>query len=252
MDLIRLGRAHRAIRIHLGRRQADVALVAGVRQQVVSDLECGRAGTMTLDLVEKLLSAVDARVYISVVWRGAELDRLLDEGHAAIGGTLAEQLVVDGWQVLPEVTYSVFGERGSIDLLAWHAATRTLLVIEIKTEITSAEEMLRRHDAKVRLASGIGFERFGVRPATVARLLAVAESTGNRNRVARLGALLSAAYPLRGAAVRDWLAAPNGPMGGILFLNTAPSGAKGRPVRPMRVRQRPAPASAGRAAPNRP
>jgi hypothetical protein len=71
----------------------------------------------------------------------------------------------------------------------------------------------------------------------MARLLAVAESTGNRNRVGRLGALLSAAYPLRGAAVRDWLAAPVGQMGGILFVNTVPSGAKGRPVRPMRVRR---------------
>jgi hypothetical protein len=192
---------------------------------------------MTLEMVDRLLSAVDARVYLNVVWRGGELDRLLDEGHAAIGGTLADQLVAAGWQVLPEVTYSVFGERGSIDLLAWHAPTRTLLVIEIKTEIASAEEMLRRHDVKVRLAPGIGFERFGVRPAAVARLLVVAESTGNRNRVARLGALLSAAYPLRGAAVRAWLAAPVGPMGGILFLNTVPSGAKGRPVRPMRVRR---------------
>jgi hypothetical protein len=180
---------------------------------------------------------VDARVYINVVWRGGELDRLLDEGHAAIGGTLAEQLVVDGWQVLPEVTYSVFGERGSIDMLAWHAATRTLLVIEIKTEITSAEEMLRRHDVKVRLAPRISAERFGEPPAMVARLLVVAESTGNRNRVARLGALLAAIYPLRGKAVRDWLTSPVGPMGGILFLNTAPRGAKGRPVRPMRVRR---------------
>jgi hypothetical protein len=104
----------------------------------------------------------------------------------------------------------------------------------------------------VRLAPRIGKERFGEWPATVARLLVVADSTGNRNRVARLGALLAAIYPLRGAAVRDWLAAPVSPMGGILFLNTAPTGAKGRPVRPMRVRRRPAPAPADRADRNRP
>jgi hypothetical protein len=207
---------------------------------------------MTLGLVEKLLLAVDARVYVNVVWRGGELDRLLDEGHSAISSGITKLLVADGWQVLPEVTYSVFGERGSIDLLAWHAATRTLLVVEVKTEIASAEEMLRRHDVKVRLAPRIGTERFGERPASIARVLVVAESTGNRNRVARLGALLAAIYPLRGATVRDWLAAPVGPMGGILFLNTAPTGAKGRPVRPMLVRRRPAPPPADGAAQNRP
>jgi hypothetical protein len=59
----------------------------------------------------------------------------------------------------------VFGERGSIDLLAWHESSRTLLVIELKTELTSVEETLRRHDSKVRLAPGIARERFGwIRP----------------------------------------------------------------------------------------
>ena len=61
----------------------------------------------------------------------------------------------DGWEVVPEVSYSTFGERGSIDLLAWHQATRTLLVIEIKTELTSIEETMRRHDRRSRLAATV-------------------------------------------------------------------------------------------------
>ncbi|HEY4190087.1 MAG TPA: hypothetical protein VGM28_06685, partial [Candidatus Limnocylindrales bacterium] len=61
----------------------------------------------------------------------------------------------------------IYGERGSIDILAWHAATRTLLIVEVKTEIASAEEMLRRHDAKVRLGPAIGRERFGIAPGAV-------------------------------------------------------------------------------------
>ena len=44
---------------------------------------------------------------------------------AAVAGWLSRY----GWTVLPEVTYSVYGERGSIDLVAWHADTRTLLTL---------------------------------------------------------------------------------------------------------------------------
>ena len=243
MDLIRLGRAHRAIRIHLRKRQLDVAAAAGVSQQMVARLEGGRAGSMPLAAVDAMFAALDARVFLNVVWNGGVVDRLLDEGHAAVGGLAAELLLGDGWEVLPEVTYAVFGERGSIDLLAWHAATRTLLVVEVKTEITSAEEMLRRHDAKVRLAAGIGEERFGVRPAVVGRLLVVADSSGSRGRVARLGRLLDAVYPMRGRDLRAWLAAPSAPsagqgnVGGLLFLNTTRVSANGRPVRPQRVRR---------------
>jgi hypothetical protein len=40
------------------------------------------------------------------------------------------------------VTFSIYGERGSIDLLAWHSETRTLLVVELKSELTSIEETL--------------------------------------------------------------------------------------------------------------
>jgi transcriptional regulator with XRE-family HTH domain len=237
MDLIRIGRAHRAIRIHLGRRQADVAASAGVSQQLVSDFECGRGGKMTLEGVDRLFRALGARAVVSVAWQGGDLDRLLDEGHAAIEGFLSGRLRADGWEVLAEVTFSVYGERGSIDLLAWHPATRTLLVVEVKTEITSAEEMLRRHDAKVRLAAGICRERFGVAPAAVARLLALADTSRNRRHIARLASLLDGAYPTRGAALREWLARPSGAIGGLLFADTAGAGVGRGAVRPRRVRR---------------
>lgn len=189
---------------------------------------------MSLDEVSRLLDALDIGSVLTVEWRGAVLDRLLDEGHAALGSACADLLRSLGWEVLAEVTFSVYGERGSIDLLAWHAASRTLLVIEIKTEIASAEEMLRRHDVKVRLGPRIVRERLGVAPSVVARLLVVADSSANRAKVVRLESLLASPYPMRGAALRSWLANPAGPMGGLLFLNTANAG--GKKLRPKRVR----------------
>lgn len=189
---------------------------------------------MSLDELDRMFAVLDMDASFVVSWRGGELDRLLDEDHAAVCGRCSDLLRQLGWEVLAEVTFSVYGERGSIDLLAWHADTRTLLVVEVKTEITSAEETLRRHDAKVRLAAAICRERFGATPLAVARLLAVGESSTNRARVARLASLLGTRYPVRGAALQAWLRTPSGAMGGLIFLRTATGGAK--PVGRARIR----------------
>ena len=50
----------------------------------------------------------------------------------AASSRAAELLQSLGWQTRSEVSYSVYGERGSIDVLAWHAPSRTLLVVEVK------------------------------------------------------------------------------------------------------------------------
>ena len=81
----------------------------------------------------------------TLLFRGAELDRLLDEGHAALLGAVARRLEALGWEVRPEVSFAVFGERGSIDLVAWHATSGTLLVDRGQDASScSVEETLRR------------------------------------------------------------------------------------------------------------
>ena len=41
-----------------------------------------------------------------------------------------------------EVSFAIYGERGVIDILAWHEPTRSLLVIELKTAIADINELL--------------------------------------------------------------------------------------------------------------
>lgn len=223
MDRLRVGRALRALRRRRGLRQRDVAAAAGVSQAFISDLERGRTGRMQGDRVERVAAALDAELVVFVRWRGGDLDRLLDEAHATLVGIVAGDLESLGWQVVAEVTYSVYGERGSIDLLAWHAATSVLLVIEVKSELTSIEETLRRHDAKVRLAAGIVRERFGWAPTTVARLLALPADSTSRRRVARHDAVLRRSYPLRGRPARAWLRRPETTAAGILTFSAGAS-----------------------------
>jgi transcriptional regulator with XRE-family HTH domain len=231
MNDVTLGRALRALRLREGLRQTDVAKRAGVTQQLVSRIELGRAADVTLATVRRVVAAAGADYVGHVAWRGGSLDRLLDEGHADVVGTVMTLLRRRGWTVLSEVTFSQWGERGSIDVLAWHPATRMLLVVEVRTEITSAEETLRRLDVKVRLAPRIGEERFGMRPRSVARLLVVADRSTNRRRVARLAPLLDTAFPLRGTAVRDWIRRPADPIAGILYAGEREAGRTRRRMR---------------------
>jgi hypothetical protein len=120
-----------------------------------------------------------------------------------------------GWQVVPEVSFSVYGERGFIDLLAWHAPTRTLLVIELKTEIVDANELLGILDRKTRLARRIAVER-GWSPLNVSTMLVVAGSSTNRARIQALEPMLRAALPLGSVEMSAWLRAPVGRVAGLL------------------------------------
>ena len=47
-----------------------------------------------------------------------------------------------GWEVHPEATFNVFGERGSIDILAFHPRYGALLIVEVKSAVPDMQSML--------------------------------------------------------------------------------------------------------------
>lgn len=218
MDDVRVGRALRALRLRRGLRQSDLAAAAGLAQSTISLIERGHLSALSLRALRRVFAVLDARLDVQVGWRGGALDRLLDERHAALVGVFADRLGHARWQVEVEATFSEYGERGSIDLLAAQPARQAVLVVEAKTELVSIEETIRRIDAKARLAPGVARERFGWQPRSVARLLVVAEGSTARRRAGRHGSVLAAAFPARGHVVQAWLRQPVGPMSGLLFL----------------------------------
>jgi transcriptional regulator with XRE-family HTH domain len=219
MDDQRVGRIVRALRRRLGWRQLDLAKRAGCSQNLISLIERGHMDRVSLRTLRGVLGAVDAWAVIELRWRGAALDRLLDEGHAFLIGAVAECLRTSGWLVELDVTYSEFGERGSIDILAFHPTARILLVIEAKTDVPSAEGTIRKLDEKQRLAASIAGKRFGWHTRTVARLLVMPESSTLRARVMRHRAVFAEAFPVRNVAVKAWLASPVGTISGLWFLS---------------------------------
>jgi transcriptional regulator with XRE-family HTH domain len=239
VDDRRVGWLIRRIRQHFGLRQIDLGIRSSVSQQRISAIELGNLDGVPLRTIRAVIEPMGGSVELLIRWKGGDLDRLADEAHAALVGAVARWLSAEGWQVVPEVSYSIYGERGSIDIVAWHADTRTLLVVEVKTELTSVEATLRKHDEKVRLAGRVVRERFGWEPRNIGRLLVLPDVSTARRRVGRHDAVLLQAYPRRGDAVRWWIKDPRGAFAGLRFQSlTRGAGDKRRSVTPKRIRPR--------------
>ena len=239
MDDAKIGRALRQLRRRRGLRQADVAALARLAQQTISLIECGHAAAFTIDTVRRAFGALGASYEGLVIWRGGALDRLLDERHAALVGMTAARLPAPGWEVVVEASYSIYGERGSIDILAGHATARSVLVVEVKSELMSIEELGRKLDEKTRLARRqLCRERFGWPPAGAGRLLVLPDLDSARRDVARNAGLLDRMFPARGRDVRRWLRRPGGDLNGILFVaDTNPVGTSAGRRGAQRVRR---------------
>lgn len=72
-------------------------------QSLVSRTERGHADALSLRAIRGLFAAVDARSELDIRWRGGELDRLIDEGHAQLAMDAATELEPHEWELLPEV-----------------------------------------------------------------------------------------------------------------------------------------------------
>ena len=121
------------------------------------------------------------------------------------------------WTIEPEVSFSVYGERGIIDVLAWHPVRRILLVIELKTEIVDVNELMGTLDRKRRLATSIARSR-GWRPTAVSTWVVVASSRGNRRAITDHGAVLRAKVPAGGRLMHAWLRDPVGVVNALSFV----------------------------------
>ena len=218
MDDVRIGRYLRALRRRAGLSQAQLSARVGVGQTTVSLVERGHLDTLALRTIRRLFAGVDARVDGVVSWRGGALDRLLDERHAALVEHVVRLLTALGWRVAVELTFNHFGDRGSIDVLGFHEASGSAVVVEVKSEIASAEETNRRLDVKVRVAPEVVEREFGRRPAVVSRLLVLPESSTARRRIDELSGTFRAALPVRGVQVRRWLREPHGRIAGVVFV----------------------------------
>ena len=214
------GRGFRALRLRKHLRQDDLSTQAGVSRGVIARIETGHAASVTVETLEKVAQPLGARVICRLTWQGEGLDRLLDADHAAIVEQVVRFVTASGWLVATEVSFNVWGERGSIDVLAFHLARRALLVVEVKSVVPDVQATLVSLDRKERLAREIARER-GWDAIGVAKLLVIRDTRTSRRRVDQHGATFGNAFPDRIARLRAWLRDPDPrrPIRGLWFLS---------------------------------
>ena len=169
-------------------------------------------------MLTRVASTLGARIAIRILWQGEALDRLLDADHAALVEWIVTRLTEAGWLVFPEATFSIRGERGSIDVLAIHPQAGSLLVVEVKSVVPDIQALLAGLDRKVRVAPAIAAER-GLPAASVSRLLVLPGDRTARRRIGRHAATFDRALPARTREAARWIAAPRGQVAAILFVS---------------------------------
>ena len=220
MNSSRIGRGLRAIRIRTNLTQPVVAARAGVPRAVVARIERGDLARVRVEQLLALAAALRADIDIVLRWNGTDLDRLLNAAHSAMHELVVGILTAAGWEVVPERSFLIWGERGVIDIVAWLAPSRTLLIVELKTEIVDVQRLIGTVDRYRRLAPQV-VRDLGWEPVTVGAWVAVAESPTNRRRLGEHAGLLRAAFPWDGRTVAGWLRRPSGPLLALSFLSDA-------------------------------
>ena len=217
MERKTVARSLRAIRRRKGWSQARVAARLEISQSELSRRERGSLEDCSVAEVERWGAALGAHVSTDVRVNGER--PLNDARHARLQNWLVGVLRQHGWSVLVEHSFNHYGDRGRIDVLAYHPTHRSVLVVEVKTRVDDVGDILGRLDVKRRVAPILAREQQW-RGGAVVPMLLVLEHRTNRRRIAD-HAPAFASFRLRARAAGPWLRRPNGaaPSGVLLFAS---------------------------------
>lgn len=241
MDDLRVGALARAVRHRVGWTQQEVADRVGVSQKVVSLFERGHMDRLTVRSARRVANALEIQLPFAPRWRGGDGVRLLDSDHAALVNQVVALLRAAGWDVVVEYTFNHYGERGSVDVVAWHPGRRCLLITEVKGRLLDTQDTVAALGRKARIVPGLLEREHGWRPAAVGVVLVLSELTANRSAVARHAATFAVAYPHRGRDVRRWLREPTDGLLGLWFLSPSSHMTGTRPIGGRKRVRRPTP-----------
>ena len=217
-DDVQVGRMVEAVRRARKLGQSDLAGRAGVGRETVSRLERGLLDGLSVGALRAISRALGMPSIAPLGWRGPEVDRLRDSRHAAMVEAVSRMLLATGWATQPEYTFSHYGERGSVDVLARHVEGRALLICEIKTRLWDLQDTLSALGRKYRLIPELLKDEGSWEAPNVGAVLFMPDVSTHRHMIERHSATFEGALPDRQVRVRHWLADPSGPLRGIYFL----------------------------------
>jgi transcriptional regulator with XRE-family HTH domain len=209
----------RALRRRRGWSQRSLAARLGISKSRMSRWETGTLDGCSISQVEAWATVLNARIVVDLRVDGER--PLTDARHASLQEWLVASLRASGWLAEAEVSFNHFGDRGRVDVLAYHPALRILLVIEIKTRVDDVQDVLGRLDVKRRVGPNLAADR-GWTAGTVIPGLVVLEGRTARRRIAYHASLFGT-FNVRGRSAIAWLKAPTQPAPrGILAFVSLP------------------------------
>ena len=206
-----LGRVIRDARRLIGWSQRDLATRVGASQAAIWRLETGQPGRVDLALVEHVLEALGMRGSIGIDGRHLEDRRRQRDGlHAVMNGFSARRLDRLGSSTATEVQIGDQHPRGWIDLMAFRAEDRALVIEEVKTDIPDMGGLQRSLSFYARearsVAAGLGWQA-----RSVVVLVVGLDSEAMARRLADNRAIIDQAFPGSVPVMAAWLADAGAP-----------------------------------------
>lgn len=222
MERRTVARLLRGLRRGKGWSQARLGALLGISQSEMSRWERRELDSCTVAELDSWAQALGADLVLDLRVRGVR--PMTDAKHAELQTLVVKRLRGAGWLVDTEVSFNRYGDRGIVDVLAYHPGRRFLLVIEIKTRLEDSQDLLGRLDIKRRIGPILAKER-GWSPAAIVPTIIFQESRTTRRRLASVDALF-ARFSLRGKPALTWLRRPTSPAppGILLLMATAQAG----------------------------
>lgn len=216
-----ISRSVRPIRKALGWTQDELAARADTSQALISRLETGKTDLVDLDVADRIIEALGARVDIALrrpFLANGGLQR--DAAHALISAYVRRWLERLGWEVEQEVEVGGPRSRGWIDILAFHRVQRVCLVDELKTDVDDIGAV-QRQMSWYENDAWIAATRLGWQPVRIASAVMLLDTQTNHRRISENRELLAQFFPIRARELGAWLADPVGqppPRGRVLAL----------------------------------
>lgn len=193
---VQAGLAVRDLRLTIGWSQRTLAAKAGVSQAWISEIERGRCPDVSIETIDRLLSAMGAQLVLDVKAPFLGRDRQRDVVHARCTSYVARRLERLGWDVATEVEVGGDRSRGWIDVLACHPSSGLTLVIEIKTELRdlgAIERALGWYEREAWAAA----RRLGWRPRRVVGCLVLLSTEAVEQRIRENRVSIDRGFPIR-------------------------------------------------------
>jgi transcriptional regulator with XRE-family HTH domain len=185
-------------RLARGWTQKELGERAEVAQSVVAAVEAG-AGTR-IESLDRICRALDGELILDVrLPYAGEPVRQADRAHARCVGSARRQLEVAGYVCVTEQEIRDGPWRGWIDLVAYDAVRRRIVICEIKTELRDAGALERQVERYVRSCLVVARER-GWTVEEIGVIVIVLATAANDAFLVANRQVMDGAFPVRGRA----------------------------------------------------